>query len=496
MSASASARTSVAWRHVLIALGLVSAVFFVRLTWLPRASPYELFLMLNIAAAFFLTPVGLTAAALGGLAAAHLLLIVEGGRIGSGRYWAITIAYVVLSGLLVLFSLIGHRLSARVRREKRLKEEIVRAALDGIVSLDADGRFVDFNRAAAAMFGRSRTDVLGLRMPDLIAADSRGAIDEVFQGTPADGGSLLNRRLETVGLRHDGAEFPIELSLVRVELNDEVFFVAHVRDITERKQHEAERERLLAAAEKANSVKDDLLANLSHEFRTPLNAILGWSTMLRRSQVPLERLSHAAEVIERNALAQSRLVDDLLDTSLAVAGLLRMQPSIVDVAAALRAACDSVRPTAAVTNVSVDCHPTTGIGTINVDAARLHQILLNLLSNAIKFTPEGGTVVLDAVNEAGLITIHVRDSGVGISPDFLPFVFEKFRQADTSTTRNYGGLGLGLAVVKHLVGVMGGEITAESDGLGKGATFSVRFRACDADTEQVARQPSPAPYQS
>ena len=104
--------------------------------------------------------------------------------------------------------------------------------------------------------------------------------------------------------------------------------------------------------------------------------------------------------------------------------------------------------------------------------------------------------MLDAVNEAGLITIHVRDSGVGISPDFLPFVFEKFRQADTSTTRNYGGLGLGLAVVKHLVGVMGGEITAESGGLGKGATFSVRFSACDADAEQVARQPSPAPYQS
>jgi len=273
--------------------------------------------------------------------------------------------------------------------------------------------------------------------------------------------------------------------MVKVELSDGVFFITHIRDITERKAHEHERERLLAEAEKANDVKDDLLANLSHEFRTPLNAILGWSTMLRRSQVPPDRLSHAAEVIQRNAQAQSRLVDDLLDASLAVAGLLRLQLSAVDVASALRSAADSIRPAAGAQALVVECHAPANLGTIHVDAARLHQVLLNLLSNAVKFSSAGGQITLDALKDEGVVTIRVTDTGVGIGPDFLPFVFERFRQADTSTTRSHGGVGLGLAVVKHLVGVMGGEITAESEGIGKGASFSVRFQA--SDDEQIQR---------
>jgi PAS domain S-box-containing protein len=485
----------VSWgRQAAIALGLVLAVFYVRLTWLPGASPYELFLFLDIAVAFFLAPRGLMAAVLGGLAAAHALIWLEAGRFGSARYWRLTLAYLVLSGLLIAFNRIGHRLSARFRREQRLKEEIVESSLDGIVSLDSNGRFVGFNRAAAAMFGFSRGEVSGRRMIDLIIApDMRAALEEVFRGAASSGGSLLNRQLETVGVRKDGSRFPIELGLVRVDLKEEVFFCAHVRDITQRKEHEQERERLLASAEKANNVKDDLLANLSHEFRTPLNAILGWSTMMRRRQVPPDRMTHAAEVIERNAQAQSRLVDDLLDTSLAVAGLLRLHMSIVDVAAAVRNACDSVRPAAAAANVTIDCPANGSIGSIHVDAARFHQILLNLLSNAIKFTPAGGTITLDAVADSGIITTRVRDTGVGISAEFLPFVFEKFRQADTSTTRNYGGLGLGLAVVKHLVGVMGGEINAESDGPGRGATFSVRFPAHEGGADEAAGRQLAAP---
>jgi PAS domain S-box-containing protein len=341
------------------------------------------------------------------------------------------------------------------------------------------------------MFGYSRPEVTGQRMVDLIIPpEVRHTLEGAFTSeTSMEPSALRNRQLQMRAVRKDGTALPIELAIVRVELPEGVFFIAHIRDITERKAYEQEREKLLAEAEKANNVKDDLLANLSHEFRTPLNAILGWSTMLRRRQVPPERLSHVAEVIERNAQTQSRLVDDLLDASLAVAGLLRLQMSAVDVASVLRAAAESIRPTADGRALVVECHAPANLGTIHADAPRLHQVLLNLLSNAVKFTSAGGTITLDALRDDGVVTIRVTDTGVGIAADFLPFIFERFRQADTSTTRSHGGVGLGLAFVKHLVGVMGGEITAESEGVGKGASFSVRFQASEG--QQIQRpQPS------
>ena len=208
----------------------------------------------------------------------------------------------------------------------------------------------------------------------------------------------------------------------------------------------------------ANRSKDEFLAVVSHELRTPLNAIIGWSAMLRRGQVGPEKHTHALQVIERNAHAQARLVEDLLDISRAVAGRLRLEPCDVDVTAMLQATVDALRPTATEQSVDIVMQAPAGLGTITADQSRLQQIVQNLVGNAIKFTPSGGKVTLAASRDGEGIMIRVIDTGIGIRREFLPFAFDRFRQADTSTTRAHGGIGLGLAIVRHLVELHGGTI--------------------------------------
>lgn len=457
--------------QVAFATAAVGLGFFFRLSRLPGASPYELFLLLNIAIAILCKPPALLTSVVLGLAGAQGLIALESGRFFSSRYWTLTIAYSVFSLLLLSANYFGRRLSARATRERQLKEAIVSSSLDAIVSMDDRGRFVGFNPAAVRMFGYETTEVMGQPMPDIIIApEFRKALNDDWTATPS---TIAGRDVEMRAIRKDGTIFPVEVAIVRVDVSNQRFFIGHVRDITDRKKHEEERERLLAEAEKANGVKDQLLANLSHELRTPLNAILGWSTMLKRQQVAPDRLSHVAAVIERNAMAQARLVDDLLDASLAIAGVLRLHATTVNLGSSMYAATDSMRPAAEAKGVTLECLAPTALGTINVDSARLHQILINLLSNAVKFTPAGGLVTLSAIRQADSVTIQVTDTGIGIEAGFLPFVFERFRQADASTTRHHGGIGLGLSVVKHVVDVMGGAIAVESDGPSKGATFSV-----------------------
>jgi two-component system OmpR family sensor kinase len=225
----------------------------------------------------------------------------------------------------------------------------------------------------------------------------------------------------------------------------------------------------------ANRSKDEFLAIVSHELRTPLNAIVGWGSMLRRGQVPPGSEKHALEVIERNALAQARLVEDLLDISRAVAGRLRLELSDVNLSATLRAAADAVRPAATTQGVALDLEVPDDLGVIRGDPARLLQILQNLLANAIKFTKSGGRVSLEASRAGQEASIRVKDTGIGISPEFIPFVFDPFRQADTSTTRAHGGVGLGLAIARYLIELHGGTIDVASDGEGQGSTFTLRF---------------------
>jgi PAS domain S-box-containing protein len=253
-------------------------------------------------------------------------------------------------------------------------------------------------------------------------------------------------------------------------------------DVTERARLREERERLLelehqarVEAEEASRLKDEFLATVSHEVRTPLNAILGYARMLRAGRLKGEAAERAVEIIERNATAQAQLIEDLLDVSRIITGKMRLELRPVEISAVIESALESVRPAAAAKEIHLQTIFSSETGLILGDAARLQQVVWNLLSNAIKFTPKGGRVQVILQRLDSQIEIIVRDKGRGIKADFLPYVFERFRQADGTTTRLAGGLGLGLAIVRHLVELHGGNVMAESEGEGQGATFTVRL---------------------
>ena len=240
----------------------------------------------------------------------------------------------------------------------------------------------------------------------------------------------------------------------------------------------------------ANHLKDEFLATVSHELRTPLNAILGWARMLGAKQLPPDRADHAVAVIERNAAALAHLIDDLLDVSRIVAGTLQLAPQPVDLAAVAQAALDTVRPLAVARHVQLAFSPDgLAVETVSGDAGRLQQVIWNLLANAIKFTPDGGCVGLFIAPSKDHMEVRVVDTGQGISPVFLPHVFERFRQADSATTQRHTGLGLGLAIVRELVELHGGTVHAASQGEGRGATFTVRLPMSVGEA-QVKRLPS------
>jgi PAS domain S-box-containing protein len=287
-----------------------------------------------------------------------------------------------------------------------------------------------------------------------------------------------------------------------------LYYEGAIEDITERKRIEAEREQLLKSeqaaresAEAANRIKDEFLATLSHELRTPLNAILGWARMLHSRQLDQNTTIRGLEVIERNAVAQTNLINDLLDISKIISGKSRLEIREVDLGLIINTAIDSMQPAAAAKNIQLNCTIDDVARIYKGDVDKLQQVMWNLLSNAIKFTPSGGNVevelslstksknqVLEAeskiakeqssiaslISHAG-VEIRVSDTGLGISAEFLPYIFERFRQVDSSITRSHGGLGLGLAIVRHLVELHGGTVFAESAGLGKGATFIVKL---------------------
>ena len=228
-------------------------------------------------------------------------------------------------------------------------------------------------------------------------------------------------------------------------------------------------------AEAASRLKDEFLATLSHELRTPLNAILGWTAMLRHGQLDAARAARALEVVDRNARAQAQLVEDVLDMSRIITGKLRVNMQPVSLEAVLEAAVESVRPAAEGRGIRLVFDRRTRGADVRGDADRLQQVFWNLLSNAVKFTGEGGEVRVTLMSSQTQLIAEVTDTGAGLAPEFLPYVFDRFRQADQSVTRGHGGLGLGLAIVKHLVELHGGTVEASSEGRNKGATFRVRL---------------------
>ena len=364
-------------------------------------------------------------------------------------------------------------------------EALIRACPLAITVLDADNGTVKmWNPAAERIFGWSESEVVGQFVPS-IPVDKRQEFMANLQGIRA-GNAIAG--METQRQRKDGSSIDIGLWATPVrDGKGNINCMSIVADISDRKQVEAERAQLLdreqaarAEAEAINRLKDEFLATLSHELRTPLNAILGWAQILRRGKYTEASLANGLEAIERQSRVQVQLVEDLLDVSRIIQGKLALKPGWFDMVKTIEVALNSVNFVAEAKPVTVSSEFDPTVGLMWGDTQRLQQVVSNLLTNAVKFTPAGGSVRLQlsavAVTDSpspNHLQIIVSDTGKGISAEFLPYVFDRFRQADGSITRADSGLGLGLAIVRHLVKLHGGTVTAESPGEGLGATFTV-----------------------
>jgi PAS domain S-box-containing protein len=358
---------------------------------------------------------------------------------------------------------------------------IIESSDDAIISKTLEGVIMSWNAGAERIFGYTAEEIIGKPIYVLIPPgrfDEEPAIlEKLRRGERVD-------HYETVRLTKEGREVDISVTVspVRDSTGRIVAASKIARDITDRRQFEIERDELLeraqaarASAEAANRIKDEFLALLSHELRTPLNAILGWARMLRTGKFDDATAGRAIETIERNAKAQAQLIEDLLDVSRIITGKLRIDPRPVDPGEVITAAVDAVRPAADAKRIQLRAILDPLAVNIQGDPNRLQQIVWNLLSNAVKFTPAGGAVQVQLRRADSEVEISVTDTGRGINPEFLPFVFDRFRQQDSTLTRTHGGLGLGLAIVRHLSELHGGTAHAYSRGEGTGATFTVKF---------------------
>jgi PAS domain S-box-containing protein len=343
---------------------------------------------------------------------------------------------------------------------------IVDSSEDAIVSKDLNGIVQTWNPSAERLFGYTAHEMVGRPITTIIPADRLAEEADVLSRIRR---GIAVEHFETVRQRKDGTLIDISLSVSPIKTPDGTIIGASkiARDITAQRA-------LMRALEEASRVKDDFLAMLSHELRTPLNAVLGYTRMLRDRTLQEDKLERALDVIERNALALSQLVSDVLDVSSIVTGKARLTRDRHDVHAIALAAVDVVRHAAEAKGVALDLRLQAEAFCI-CDADRMQQVLWNLLSNAIKFTPQGGQVTLAVTATAQTLEIIVSDSGIGIRKDHLPHVFHRFWQGEAASERRTGGLGLGLALARHFVELHGGTIAVASDGEGHGATFTIRL---------------------
>ena len=332
-----------------------------------------------------------------------------------------------------------------------------------------------FGYAAAEAVGQS----IGIIIPPERQHEEIEIIQRLSQGEKIE-------HFETQRVAKDGRYVPISLTVSPVRNRQGVVIGASkiARDITDRLRAEEERARLLASeqaaraqAEEANRAKDEFLATASHELRTPLNAILGWSAMLEQTASLDGRTSKGLQSINRNTRALAQLVDDLLDVSRMISGKMRLDVAPMDLGDVIDAAVETILPAASAKDIGIHVAVDPASRTMTGDATRLQQAVWNLLSNAVKFTAAGGRVEVRTRLDDGQIELTVTDSGIGIDATFLPYVFDRFRQADASSTRAQSGLGLGLAIVRHLVELHGGSVRAESDGRDAGTRFVVQAAA-------------------
>jgi PAS domain S-box-containing protein len=400
--------------------------------------------------------------------------------------------------------MLGAVLIFRDMTERRQEEKaralfasIVESSEDAIITKSLDGIIESWNISAEQLFEFSANEAIGqpvtLIIPQERIQEEQLILEQLRQGKRI-------KHFETVRVSKNGRRLDISLSISPVrDAEGQIIGIAKIaRDVTARKRVEQERELLLvreqearAEAEAANRMKDEFLATVSHELRTPLNAILGWSTMLRRGSLNESLTANAIEAIERNARSQAQLIEDLLDISRIISGKLRLEIKAIEFVSVIKAAIDAVQHAAKAKEIQLQMVIDPAANHIQGDEARLQQVIWNLLSNAVKFTAKGGLVQVKLERKDSMAHITVSDTGEGINPEFLPYVFDRFQQADGTTTRRHGGLGLGLAIARHIVEMHGGTIGVHSAGLGQGANFTVRlpFVAVHTPTYPPANQP-------
>jgi PAS domain S-box-containing protein len=395
---------------------------------------------------------------------------------------------------------------------------IVASSDDAIVGKDLNSVITSWNSGAERIFGFTAEEMIGKSIMRLIPQDRREEEREILfrirRGERID-------HFETIRLAKDGRPLNVSVTISPIkDYSGRVVGASKIaRDITERKKSEqklkeaiqqaefADRERLQlleserdarSQAERANRVKDEFLATLSHELRTPLNAVLGWTNILQRENIQGEELKQGLETIERNARMQAQIIEDLLDMSRIISGKVRLEVQQTDLSAVLNESIETLRVTAEAKSVRLQAVMDPFAGPISGDPNRLRQVFWNILHNAIKFTPRDGKVQVGLQRVGSQVEVKVIDSGEGIAPEFLPYIFDRFQQGDASTTRRHGGLGLGLAIVKQLVELHGGNVVVKSDGIGQGTIFTVYLPliAVYSEPDEERRNPRAAPGES
>lgn len=356
-----------------------------------------------------------------------------------------------------------------------LEDAVMRSFLesmrDGVIWADQKGLIQFINSAAREMFGWADTDPTGMALTVLMPAKYRKPHEAGLHRLQQTGETrVIGKILTLEGLRRTGEAFPIELSLSQWIFGGKSYYCGVVRDISERLKEAQARHQ----AEAQNEAKDQFLATVSHELRTPLNAMLGWIVLARSQAVDTATVTRALEVIERNTRHQIRLVEDVLDVSSILSGVYRLKGQSVELGSIIDAAVEEIRTAADKKDLDLTVQR---VDTASVwgDPIRLRQVMWNLLANAVKFTPAGGRVDLTLQVTRDEAVLSVSDTGPGLPPEFLPHVFEPFRQADSAITRRHGGLGLGLAIAQRVVALHDGTITAKNAGPAGGAIFTVRL---------------------